>query len=463
MALEKTLYIGPFIHCQDLTTLDICQNGMIGVDEDGKIAFISRSEEAQEVSKQDGWGDAKVVKIDGTGFFFPGFIDTHIHASQYPNAGIFGKSTLLDWLNTYTFPLESSFTDLDKAARIYNRIISRTLSNGTTTACYYATIHVPATNLLADLCLSKGQRAFVGRVCMDSALSPDYYRDESPLTSYHDALACIEHVKTIDPTFSLVSPIITPRFAPSCSKESLNLLGKLHAESHVPVQTHLCENEAEIQLVKDLFPDSKHYTDVYDSAGLLTSKTILAHCCHLSADERSLIKSKNAKISHCPASNAALTSGFAPIRKLLNEGLTVGLGTDVSGGYTPSILAECREALFTSRQLCISSGAGAVKREDDVKLSVEEALFLATRGGAKVVGLEDKIGGFEVGMDWDAQMVRLNLADDELSEDVGLVDIFGHESWDDRVNKWVYGGDDRNTVAVWVKGRLVHRRRGWRG
>ena len=301
---------------------------------------------------------------------------------------------------------------------------------------------------------------------MDS-LAPDYYRDESPQTSLDDAKACIEHVRSIDPTFDLISPIITPRFAPSCSTESLNSLGQLHKDTGVPVQTHICENLQEIQLVKDLFPDSKHYADVYDRSGLLTEKTILAHCVHLSPEERKLVLQRKAKISHCPASNTALTSGCAPIRSLLKEGHTIGLGTDVSGGYTPSILAECREALFTSRHLHISSGAQSLTREEDVKLSVEEALYLATRGGAAVVGLEDKIGGFEVGMDWDAQMIGLDVVGDEGEEcewaEKGIVDVFGHESWDDNVNKWVYGGDDRNTLAVWVKGRLVHSRGGRRG
>ena len=189
-------------------------------------------------------------------------IDTHIHASQYPNAGIFGKSTLLDWLNTYTFPMESSFSDLENAARVYNRVIARTLSHGTTTACYHATVHVPATNLLADICQSRGQRAFVGRVCMDR-MSPDYYRDESVETAIRDSKACIEHVKGIDPDFDLITPVITPRFAPSCTHETLAALGKLHHETGVPCQTHIAENKKECELVQQLFPENKSYANVY--------------------------------------------------------------------------------------------------------------------------------------------------------------------------------------------------------
>ncbi|KAF2772839.1 guanine deaminase [Teratosphaeria nubilosa] len=456
MGVERTIYIGPFIHSKSLSELDICPNGAIAVDEYGKIRFVSRDIKDGQVSVDGGWEKAKVVKTPKNGFFFPGFIDTHIHASQYPNAGIFGKSTLLDWLNTYTFPLEGSFHDIQKASRIYNRVVARTLSHGTTTACYFATNHVPATNLLADICQTRGQRAFVGRVCMDR-MSPDYYRDASVSDAITSTRQCIDHIQRIDPEASLIIPIITPRFAPSCTHDLLLHLGNLHKETHLPIQTHISENHSEIQLVADLFPNSKHYTDVYDATGLLTPRTILAHAVHLTPDERRLIKSRRAKISHCPASNTAITSGTAKVRTMLDEGLTVGLGTDVSGGHTPSILAECREALYVSRHVAMTEG-------DAAKLSPEEALYLATRGGAAVVGLEERIGGFEVGMEWDAQMVSLGAGvgdGGELEPGEGLVEVFGGESWEERVHKWVYTGDDRNTVAVWVRGRLVHSREGW--
>jgi len=292
-------------------------------------------------------------------------------------------------------------------------------------------------------------------------MSPEYYRDESVESAIRDSRTCIEHIKRIDPSYDLITPVLTPRFAPSCTDDALAALGKLQKETDLPVQTHISENKAEIALVAELFPNCKHYTDVYDTAGLLTRKTILAHAVHLSQEERQLIKQRDAKLSHCPASNTAITSGRAKVRELLDAGITMGLGTDVSGGYTPSILAECREAIFVSRHI-------AMDTERDVdKLSIEEALYLATRGGAKVVGLEDRIGAFEVGMDWDAQLVSLGSTvaeGDEVrfGEEEGLVEVFGNESWEDRVAKWVYTGDDRNTLAVWVKGLLVHSRPGWK-
>lgn len=455
--ISKAIYLGAFVHSTSLTQLEICPQAAIGVDETGVIAFVEKNiSNIDEIkSQKPEWTSAQIIKIPDTGFFFPGFIDTHNHAPQHPNTGLFGKTTLLDWLQTYTFPMESSFSDLHKAKRIYQNFVSRTLSHGTTTCAYYATIHVPATNLLADICLRKGQRALVGRVCMNSDLSPSYYRDESVETSVRDSKASIDYIRSIDPSGAIVKPIITPRFAPSCTPECLDAISKLAKDEDTFIQTHISENKGEIALVKELFPASESYTHVYDGHGLLTPKTILAHAVHLDEAERATVLARGSKISHCPASNTAITSGCCPVRTFLNEGHTVGLGTDVSGGFHPSILENVRQAIWVSRHLSIQTSS------DAAKLSTEEALYLATRGGAAVVGLQDKVGGFEVGMEWDAQMISLGEVEEEGNGDgafvQGPVDVFGWESWGDRVEKWVYSGDDRNTVAVWVRGRLVHK------
>lgn len=351
--------------------------------------------------------------------------------------------------------MESSLSSAPKAKQVYSRCISRTLSHGTTTAAYYATISVPSTNLLADLCLAAGQRAFIGRCCMDS-LAPDYYRDESAESSLEDTIKNIEYIKSIDPNYEIVSPIITPRFAPSCSRPLLASLGALQKETGLPVQTHISENKPEVALVKEMFPECEHYTDVYDKHGLLGPRTILAHAVHLSDAERDVIKARKSKISHCPASNSSITSGFARVRWMLDSGLDVGLGTDMSGGYSPSILEAVRQALLVSRHVALGAEG------DHAKLSVEEVLYLGTRGGAKVVGLEKKVGGFEVGMEWDAQLVGMDAVseDGRLGErDEGPVDVFGWESWEDKIAKWVFNGNDRNVLAVWVKGCLVHERK----
>ena len=446
--MQLAYFEGTFIHTPTRGELQVLHDHVVAVDSKGKIRFVTpQNDLSGEVKESISASPHTRVVSPENGFFFPGFIDSHTHAPQYPNTGIFGSSTLLSWLETYTFPMESSFRALDRARTVYDRVVARSLRHGTTCCAYYATLHVPATNLLADICKRRGQRALVGRVCMDM-MSPEDYRDASVESTVKDSKACIDHCKSIDPSGEIVRPIITPRFAPSCSKQSLEALGKLHRETGTYAQTHISENKAELAVVRELFPAAADYASVYDEAGLLTDKMILAHAIHLSPAEVDLIERRKTKISHCPISNSCLASGAAKVRELLDANVTVGLGTDMSGGFSPSILETARQAVLVSRHVAVQDG-------ESTKLSVEEALYLATRAGAKVVGLEDKVGAFEVGMDWDAQMIDLGrtVPNDDVATENSPLDVFGWETWPDRVAKWLYCGDDRNVKTVWVKGR----------
>lgn len=491
MATEGTqrIYLGRFISTPNANTL-LIRTGAVLVSGTTIIKTAWQASTPEEALSTFGFhpedlpNTVTIETTSPTSFFFPGFIDTHIHAPQYPNCGIFGKSTLLDWLTTYTFPLEASLaasTDpsstssnpLAKASKVYNRIISRTLSNGTTTASYFATIDVPATNLLASIAKTRGQRALIGRVCMDHPETcPPYYRDETTEQTLLAAQASMSHCHALDPTGTLIAPIITPRFAPSCQPETLSRLGELARSTNTRVQTHISENTNELLLVASLFPNRANYTDVYDHAGLLTPLTILAHGIHLSDPEIAVIAARQSKISHCPASNSSLGSGFCPVRKLLESGVDVSLGTDVSGGYSVSILDSVRQCCLVSRQLGYVHGGD--KRWN---IGVTEGLWLGTVGGAKCVGWEGRLGGFEEGMWWDVQEVELGdlavrevergmdgegegeVGADGMEDSVvgdGPVDIFGWETWEERIDKWVWNGDDRNVKRVWVGGRLVH-------
>ena len=296
---------------------------------------------------------------------------------------------------------------------------------------------------------------------------PDDYRDESVSSAVANTKDTIEYIKSLDPNYEVLSPTVTPRFAVTCSGSMMSALGRLAREEDLPIQTHVSENESEVEFVCGSFPESGSYTKVYDDHGLLTPRTILAHAVHLSEEELKLIKSRGTGLSHCPVSNSALGSGVARVRDWLDEGVNVGLGTDVSGGYSPSILEAARQALLVSRVLAQREGV------DRYKLSVEEVLWFGTRGGARVVGLEGKVGAFEVGMEWDAVLVDLGcvvevgvdreggqvVVGDEQGLGLGCVDLFEwQEGWEDRVAKWVYAGDDRNNLGVWVRGRLVYER-----
>lgn len=396
--LTNTLYLGTFVHSKTLTDLDYLHATAVAVDTTGTIVAIEpiTPDVTTALPLRLGWQPSTTTLVhanqDGSQFFFPGFIDTHLHAPQYPNVGLFGASTLLDWLNTYTFPLEASLKDLNKAKPVYSRVIRKTLAHGTTTAAYYATVDVGSTNLLADLCLAAGQRALVGRVCMDSDLSPEYYRDESAEQAVADTLASIAHIDKIDPTGGLIRPVLTPRFAPSCTAELLAKLGQLAAtRPDVPIQTHISENTSEVQLVREMFPDAASYAEVYDMYGLLTERTVLAHAVHLTEEEAELVAERGAKVSHCPCSNSAITSGAARVRWLMGKGVVCGLGTDMSGGYSASVLEAARQAVLVSRHVCLGGeGEGA-------KLSVEEVLCLATRGGRRWLGWRGGLGGLRWG------------------------------------------------------------------
>ncbi|EQK98326.1 guanine deaminase [Ophiocordyceps sinensis CO18] len=431
-SLERNqVLVGTFVHSRTREQLEVLEEGAVGVDKGGKIVGVETRRGEGAAAKEQllgrlGWseGDVDVVACKPSQFFFPGFIDTHVHAPQYPNVGIFGKTTVLDWLQKYTFPLEASLKDLARARSVYTACVCRTLAHGTTTAAYFATIDVAATNLLADLCLGLGQRAFVGRVCMDTpGICPDYYRDESADESLRATLETIAHVRRIDASYEIVSPILTPRFAPSCSGQSMLGLADVHRQQGLPIQTHISEHADDVKLATDLFPESGSYARIYDDHGLLTAKTILAHAVHLTEGEATLV---------------------------------------------PSVLEAARQAALVSRYVSMRVPSGDARER--CKLTVDEVLYMATRGGADVVGLAHKVGGFDVGMHWDAQLVELNLVGDgeavgapggntdQEYRDGGNVDVFGWETWEEKITKWLYNGDDRNTKKVWVKGRLVHAR-----
>ncbi|CAG0901088.1 unnamed protein product [Darwinula stevensoni] len=367
-------------------------------------------------------------------FLTPGLVDVHTHASQYPNIGIGLDLPLLEWLDRYTFPLEAKYLDLDFASTAYNTCVKRTLGNGTTTACYFGTIHTESSKELFRACQRAGQRAFVGKVSMDRN-SPEYYVEDtqSGIREARDFLRWTEDQK--DP---LVKGIVTPRFAVTSTEASLEALGEMARTFHAPVQTHISENKSEVEVVRRMYPDASSYADVYKRAGLFDSKCILAHGIYLDDDEIELVKERKAGIAHCPRSNSQLTSGMCDVRRLLRKGVPVGLGTDMSGGSASSILDAMRQAWEISKLLSLQAG-------ESEALTLDDCFALATIGGARVAGLEDQIGSIEKGKAFDALV---------LSPDPG-VDFWDAGSPDQLVHKVLMLGDDRNIKAVFVAGRLV--------
>lgn len=436
-SIADTIYYGTFIDTPQLGQLRIRHQLAVKVDSHGTIVAIGQLD---DVKANDDL--VKVVELAQGQWVFPGFIDTHIHAPQYPNIGVGLGIPLLKWLDQYTFKLEKRIADDNELAkRVYHKVVQRTLGSGTTWAAYFATIDSATTYTLAEEAYAAGQRALVGKVCMDT--NPGHEDYQELLESCQKLLAWLDDkIAALDPLGKLVAPIVTPRFAPVCTRDMLTWLGD-EAATGKCVQTHMCENLDEIDMVLKQFSDCKLYAHVYDRYHLLTDKTVLAHCVHMSADDIARVKANHSLVSHCPTSNTFLSSGNAPVRKYLyDDKLNVALGTDVLGGYDALMLSMVKQAVLTSHQVAITLGS------DKDQLSVAEALYLATVAGAKLFGSDGRLGLFDQGKQFDAQLIDLAVS--------GLpVDTFEWENDEERVSKWVFGGDDRNCVVVWVDGRRV--------
>ncbi|RSH90044.1 hypothetical protein EHS25_001377 [Saitozyma podzolica] len=465
-----TLYHGTLIHSLSLTQLEVLPNALLCVsDTDGIIEWLERGvegSEIQEVAARKGVildGGVEVVVLGKGEVLCPGMIDTHTHAPQYPNNGLGQQYQLLEWLDKLTFPREAMFADVEYARRIYDQVVKRNLNAGTTTACYYGSLHDESTRVLADICDDKGQRAFVGKCCMDRNCPPTYTETtESCISSTKSWLSHFDKFTSPSssdsgsgsdqsvPSPPLVQPILTPRFAISTTPEVLAFIGKLaHSRSpSIAIQTHLSENPAEVEFTKQLFPDCETYAGVYDKYDLLGPGTILAHCVHLDDKEREVISKRGAGISHCPTSNTHLNSGAADVGKMLRAGIKVGLGTDCGGGYALGILPSLRQAAGVSRFVSWSSAGSTASPSscDAQPLSLPQLFHMATLGGASLCRLESRIGNFLPGKEFDA--LRIKPASPGMWTD-------DRDSPEEVFEKWLFTGDDRDVADVWVRGRRV--------
>jgi guanine deaminase len=320
---------------------------------------------------------ADLVALDGK-TIVPGFVDAHVHLPQY---AIMGKGTgkLLTWLKTYTYPEEARFSDPEYAARISNLFFDEMIANGTTAAAIYSSVHEQATDIAFRTAQAKGIRAFIGKVMMDQNSPPALQE------SMEDSISASGRLfeKWDGAEGGRLRYIFTPRFAGSCSMDLMKRVGAIAQDRRAFVQSHLSENRDEVEMIRKLFPDSSSYTEVYDSAGLLHERSIMAHCIHLSADEIALLAGRSTHVAFCPYSNRTLRSGPMPYHKLRRAGLNIALGTDIAGGPSLSMIRQMDEAINT---------AG---------LTRDEALVLATLGGARALGLADRIGSLDPGKDAD--------------------------------------------------------------
>lgn len=363
----------------------------------------------------------------------PGLTDLHVHAPQYTFRASGMDLELLDWLNTYAFPQEARYENLEFARSAYSIFAEDMKKSPNTRACIFGTLHVPATELLMELMDKTGLKTMIGKVNMD--------RNGSPILQETSAEASAQATVTwIEDTlnrFENTTPILTPRFTPACTDQLMAKLSQIQKKYHLPMQSHLSENFGEIEWVKELCPGTHFYGEAYHQFQLFGGDcpTIMAHCVHSSEEELALMKKQGVYVAHCPQSNTNLSSGIAPARHYLEAGLHVGLGSDIAGGTSLSILRAMADAIQVSKlywRLVDSSAK---------PLTLEEAFYLGTEGGGSFFG---KVGSFREGYEFDAVILNSSTIPTPLSL-----------SPKDRLERLVYLSDDRNITGKYVSGRKI--------
>jgi guanine deaminase len=360
----------------------------------------------------------------------PGFIDGHIHFPQLDMIASPGGA-LLDWLERYTFPAERAFADPGHAREAAGRFLGGLLANGTTTAMVYGSVHRVSVEALFEDALARGMRLIAGKCLMDQG---------PPGLSDGGGQGIAETLELIGAWSGRgrLGYAVTPRFALGSSREQLAAAGRIVAEhSGVWMQTHLAENLAEIEATRRAFPEATDYLDVYDRFGLVTGRSMFAHCIHM--EDRALARMGQARAAcaFCPTSNLFLGSGLFDLERTRRHGVRVALGTDVGAGTSYSLLTTAAEA-YKVGQL-----RGAA-------LDPLSALHLATRGGAEALGLADRVGALEPGLE--ADLVVLDPAATpalarRMQSAAGLAE---------RLFALMVLGDERVVARTYLAGRLAH-------
>ncbi|SKC02433.1 guanine deaminase [Lachnospiraceae bacterium] len=325
----------------------------------------------------------------------PGMTDLHVHAPQYTYRGLGMDMELLDWLNENAFPEEAHYEDKEYADKAYSIFTEDLKKSFTTRACIFATLHREATEILMDKLEETGLVTYVGKVNMDRNGSPALSEKDAE-TAAADTRQWLQYIKG---RYQRTMPILTPRFIPSCSDELMKELGVIAEEQGLRVQSHLSENPSEIAWVKELVPASKNYGDAYalfNTLGDEEHPAVMAHCVYTDGEELELLKKHHTYIAHCPDSNLNIASGIAPVRKFLDEGVNIGLGSDVAGGASLSLVQAMVHSIQVSKMYWRHV-------DQDVKpLQFGDAFYMATLGGGSYFG---KTGSFLPGYEFDALVI----------------------------------------------------------
>ncbi|MDR2908537.1 MAG: amidohydrolase family protein, partial [Oscillospiraceae bacterium] len=362
----------------------------------------------------------------------PGLTDLHTHAPQFAFRGLGMDLELLEWLNARVYPEEEKYSDERYAKEAYKAMVRSLVKGPNTRACVFSTVHPQATLILMDLLEASGLVCMAGRVNMDRNCPPSL-REESAAASLADTRRWLE---SCSGRYKNTYPILTPRFIPTCSDELMRGLGDIARELGLPLQSHLSENRSEVEWVAELCPGSVSYGDAYAGLGAFGGEipTVMAHGVLSGKKEMELMKKNGVYLAHCPQSNANLRSGIAPLRRFLDSGVRIGLGSDVAGGCHSSIFRAMSDAVEVSKlRYCLA--------QEDPPVTVMEAFYLGTVGGGSFFG---KAGSFEDGYEFDALVID----DRELMAPFEL-------SLEERLARVIYFSQDHNITDKFVRGRDI--------
>jgi guanine deaminase len=352
------------------------EDGLLLVDE-GRIVSAQPYKEPPGV---------EVVDLKGK-LLMPGFVDAHVHSAQTDVIASHGEN-LLDWLDRHIFPAEARFADAGHARQVSEYFLDELLRHGTTTAAVFPSVHPESVDEFFKACEARGLRMVAGKLMMDRNC-PQEVRDEAE-SSYRDSQALIGRWHG----HSRLAYAVTPRFAPTSSERQLELAGRLLQEhAGVLLQTHLSETEEEVRWVRQLFPWARSYLEVYERYGMLRPGALFAHCLHLGRGEWEKLAAAGAAAVHCPSSNLFLGSGLFDFAAARRAGVAVALGSDVGGGTSFSMLRTMHEA-------------HKVAQMRRLPFDARDGFYLATLGGARALGMQERIGSFERGREADFVVLR---------------------------------------------------------
>ena len=446
----KKIIKASFFHSPTYGDIEFLEHAILLVSDNGIISEIIRKEDENyqqilnQYSRESNFIDFKDKVL------LPGFIDLHIHAPQWPQAGLALDDELSHWLNSFTFPLESKYKDINYAREVYTNLVKKLLANGTTSAMYFGTIHNESTLELAKICANLGQRGFVGKVVMDDeTMNPDFYRDNSTKEAIENTERFINDVQKLSKNVPQgVYPVITPRFVPSCTDDALLELGKLAKKYNCYVQSHCSESDWEHNFVLERF--GKRDTEVLNQFGLLTDKSIMAHGNFINSEDAEIFKKNKSSVCHCPISNSYFANAVLPVNKLKKQGLNICLGTDISGGFSPSLYDNIKHTVMASRMLndgVDNSLEANYRGNNDSKVSVFEAFYLATTGGGEALKLP--LGLFKEGYICDFQVIDINTSTNKLPN------YLDNEEDKHLLQKILYLSTSENIREVWVQGKQI--------